>query len=80
MILSKYFVEEVRNHNMTPIEILNWYRNFYYKEDNDTEQGIMAKAINDVFMCFKDMCGSSEKSVLEMLEERYILGENKNEE
>lgn len=79
--LNKMFVEEVRNHNMTPIEILNWYRNFYYKEDNDTEQGIMARAINDIFMCFKDMYGSSEKSILEMLEERYALrGENKNEE
>lgn len=79
MTLSKYFVEEVRNHNMTPIEILNWYRNLYYKEDNDTEQCIMAKAINDIFMCFKNMYGSSEKSVLEMLEERYTLGESKNE-
>ena len=65
------FVEEVRNHNMTPIEILNWYRNFYYKEDDDTEQYIMAKAINDIFMCFKGLYGSSEKNVLEMLEERY---------
>lgn len=77
--LNEMFVEEVRNHNMTPIEILNWYRNFYYKEDDNTEQYIMAKAINDIFMCFKDMYGSSEKSILETLEERYILGENKNE-
>lgn len=69
--LNEMFVEEVRNHNMTPIEILNWYRNFYYKEDDDTEQYIMAKAINDIFMCFKGLYGSSEKNVLEMLEERY---------
>lgn len=80
MILSKYFVEEVRNHNMTSIEILNWYRNFYYKENNDTEQGIMTRAINDIFMRFKDMYSSSEKSVLKILEEKYILGGNKNEE
>ena len=65
------FVEEVRNNNMTPIEILNYYRNFYYKEDDDTEQSIMARAINDIFMCFKDMYGTDEKSVLERLEERY---------
>lgn len=69
--LNEMFVEEVRNHNMTPIEILNWYRNFYYKEDDNTEQYIMAKAINDIFMCFKSLYGSSEKNVLEMLEERY---------
>lgn len=69
--LNEMFVEEVRNNNMTPIEILNYYRNFYYKEDDDTEQYIMAKAINDIFMCFKGLYGSSEKNVLEMLEERY---------
>lgn len=69
--LNEMFVEEVQNNNMTPIEILNYYRNFYYKEDDDTEQYIMAKAINDIFMCFKDMYRSSEKNVLEMLEERY---------
>lgn len=69
--LNEMFVEEVRNHSMTPIEILNWYRNFYYKEDDNTEQYIMAKAINDIFMCFKGLYGSSEKDVLEMLEERY---------
>ena len=76
--LNKMFVEEVQNHNMTPIEILNYYRNFYYKEDDDIEQGIMARTINDIFMCFKDMYRSDKKSVLEMLEERYALrGENK---
>lgn len=69
--LNEMFVEEVQNNNMTPIEILNYYRNFYYKEDDDTEQYIMAKAINDIFMCFKGLYGSSEKNVLEMLEERY---------
>lgn len=69
--LNEMFVEEVENNNMTPIEILNYYRNFYYKEDNDTEQYIMAKAINDIFMCFKGLYGPGEKDVLEMLEERY---------
>ena len=44
------FVREVKNHNMTdPLEILNWYRNLYHCEDNHTEQGIMAYAINDLF-------------------------------
>lgn len=71
MIENELFVEEVRNNSMTPIEILNYYRNFYRSESNNTEQGIMVNAINDIFMCFKNMYGSSEKDVLEMLEERY---------
>jgi hypothetical protein len=31
-------------------DILNWYRNLYYKESKVTEEGIMAWAIDD---CFK---------------------------
>lgn len=38
----------------TPIEILNWYRNLYYTEPSNTERGIMANAINDLFMKYKD--------------------------
>lgn len=71
MTESEMFVEEIQNNNMTPIEILNYYRNFYRSESNNTEQGIMVNAINDIFMCFKGMYRSSEKDVLEMLEERY---------
>lgn len=71
MTESELFVREVHDNKMTPINILNWYRNFYRLENNNTEQGIMVNAINDIFMCFKDMYGSSEKDVLEMLEERY---------
>lgn len=45
------FVEEVVATNMTdPIEVFNWYRNLYYKEPSNTEQGIMANAINDLFV------------------------------
>ena len=54
--LEKYFVEEVKEFNMIdPIEILNWYRNLYYTENNNTEHGIMARAINDLFMKYKDV-------------------------
>lgn len=54
--LEKYFVEEVKEFNMTdPIEILNWYRNLYYTENNNTEHGIMSRAINDLFMEYKDV-------------------------
>ena len=44
------FVREVYKNNMKPLDILNWYRNLYYKEGNDTERGVMAMAINDLFM------------------------------
>lgn len=53
---ENYFVREVREYNITdPLEILNWYRNLYYKENNNTERGVMARAINDVFMKYKDV-------------------------
>ena len=29
-------------------EILNWYRNLYYKEDANTERRIVAEALNDI--------------------------------
>ena len=49
------FVEEVIEDNITdPFEILNWYRNLYYKEPSNTERGIMANAINDLFMSLRD--------------------------
>ena len=52
---ENYFVREVREYNITdPLEILNWYRNLYYTENNNTERGIMARAINDLFMKYKD--------------------------
>lgn len=49
------FVEEVIEDNITdPLEILNWYRNLYYKETSDTERGIMAEAINSLFMKYRN--------------------------
>jgi hypothetical protein len=30
------------------VAILNVYRNFYYMEGNETDQGIIANAINDI--------------------------------
>lgn len=48
------FVEEVKRYNMTdPLEILNWYRNLYYKEGADTERGLMARVINNLFMDYQ---------------------------
>ena len=54
--LEEYFVDEVKAYNMTdPLEILNWYRNLYYQKGSNTEHGIMARAINDLFMEYKDV-------------------------
>ena len=56
MVYENTFVREVKEHNMTdPFEILNWYRNLYHTEDNHTEHGIMAYAINDAFMAYKNV-------------------------
>lgn len=76
MNISKYFVEEVENNNMTPIEILNWYRNFYYKEAVGTECRIMAEAINDIFMRLTDMGLSNDERLL-MSNEDYKLNYSK---
>lgn len=72
MNASSYFVEEVKNNNMTPIEILNWYRNFYHTENNNTEQSIMVNAINDIFMRLKDI-GILDDERLLMSNSDYIL-------
>lgn len=66
------FTEEVIKGNMTPIEILNWYRNFYHLESNNTEQGIMVNAINDIFMRLVDMGLSNDKRLL-VSNSDYIL-------
>lgn len=48
------FAEEViEYHIKDPLEILNWYRNLYYTEPSYTERGIMANAINDLFMKYR---------------------------
>lgn len=50
------FTEEViEDHMEDPLEILNWYRNLYYKEPSNTERGIMANTINDLFMKYRDV-------------------------
>ncbi len=46
--VSKTFIEGVKPED-DYFTILNWYRNLYYKEGNNTEQGIMANTINELF-------------------------------
>lgn len=72
MNTSSYFVEEVVKGDMPPIHILNWYRNFYHTENNNTEQGIMVNAIDDIFMRLKDMGLSNDKRLL-VSNSDYIL-------
>lgn len=52
--LEKWFVDGCKHYDRS-IEILNWYRNLYYKELPNTEREKMARAINDVFMTLKNM-------------------------
>ena len=55
--LEKHFingVHEIINNGATlNVDILNWYRNLYYKEGKNTERGIIAHAINNLFMEMK---------------------------
>ena len=44
---DEYFVKTSQDIK-DPAEILNWYRNLYYAENENTERGIIARAINDV--------------------------------
>lgn len=52
-MLEEHFVS-----NITPddhfLDVLNWYRNLYRTERQDTEHGIMVNAINDLFISLKD--------------------------
>ena len=54
---ENYFAKEVYTYDMNTLEILNWYRNLYYKESRTTERGIMAEALNDLFNVYKDDLG-----------------------
>lgn len=51
--LEEHFVNGVEKWD-SPEDILNWYRNLYYKEAENTERRIIAEAINDYFMKVKD--------------------------
>lgn len=47
--VTTYFAKEAQKSKLTPIGVLNFYRNFYRTENNNTEQGIVVNAINEVF-------------------------------
>lgn len=47
--LEKDFVKSCEKCK-TPEDILNWYRNIYYKENQGTEHRIVAEAINEFFV------------------------------
>lgn len=45
--MKNYFEQ---NHPKGALEIINFYRNLYCKEDAESERGIMANAINEMLM------------------------------
>ena len=48
---EKHFIEgceNLRKRGEGSDEILNWYRNLYYKEEPNTERRIVAEALNDI--------------------------------
>lgn len=47
--LEEYFVKGAKECS-SPEDILNWYRNLYYKEEQNTECRIVAEAINEFFV------------------------------
>lgn len=47
------FVRDAYAYDMSTLEIINWYRNLYYKEGIETERGLMAMTINDLFTKYK---------------------------
>lgn len=47
--LEEQFVEGAKECS-SPENILNWYRNLYYKEEQNTERRIVAEAINEFFV------------------------------
>lgn len=49
LFVREVYAKDIRE----PLDVLNWYRNLYYKEGKDTEQGLMAMTINDLFMKYK---------------------------
>lgn len=54
MKVNDYFVKGCDKLNGF-MDILNWYRNLYYQAEPDTEHGIMARAIDDMFMKAKKL-------------------------
>lgn len=53
MQLDGVFVSSIKKDD-SYMDILNWYRNLYHAENPNTERGIMANAINDLFMILRD--------------------------
>lgn len=47
--LEEHFVKGAKECS-SPEDILNWYRNLYYKEEQNTERRIVAEAINEFFI------------------------------
>lgn len=44
-----WFLNEIKEEDGC-FEILNWYRNLYHTEPDTTERGVVARAINELFI------------------------------
>lgn len=73
---EEYFMRSVKsiidNGGNLNIDILNWYRNFYHTKPINTEQGLIARILDDVFteMKYKDIKLTSIHNLsVDMLEE-----------
>lgn len=64
---EQYFVQQC--HGLTSPEILNFYRNLYYKESVCTEHGLVAAAINEILPTY-----------IKLLEVQTLLYEGKIDE
>lgn len=79
MTLSEEFVKEVQGKDMFPLDILNQYCISFCHEDENTERGIMVKAIYDIIMQLRCIyLIEGEEEFFKAKEENSKLGEPKN--
>lgn len=48
-------------------DILNWYRNLYHKENDNTERGIVARAINEALVEHHSKLNKEKNTYLELI-------------
>lgn len=77
--LEEHFVKSAEKCS-SPEDILNWYRNLYYKEDKNTEHRIVAEAINEFFVkklpeLLKEAKAEAYKEFAERLNEKAQIAD-----
>ena len=66
---------------MTSSEILNLYRNFYFREGNNNERGLVANAINEILPKFTEYQQLEEQGLLSQKQQspQYVIIDKVNE-